>query len=60
MPANGSRFNAREIVFECSTKPDASDSGLAGTEIRTSKKLAISKTEKRMPATAAARGAFML
>jgi hypothetical protein len=59
MPANGRRYKAREIVFECRIIPVGCDSGLEGTEIRISRKLVMAKREKRMPATAAARGVLI-
>jgi hypothetical protein len=59
MPANGRRYKAREIVFGWWIIPVGCDSGLGGMEIRKSRKLVMAKREKRMPATAAARGVFI-
>ena len=58
MPANGTRFNARATVFELVLSHIRASSGSARTENRKSVRPAISKIEKRMPATAAARGVF--
>ena len=58
MPANGTKFSASATVFARVRSQAPASSGLAGTENRRSTKLVISRTEKRMPAMAAARGAL--
>jgi ABC-type molybdenum transport system ATPase subunit/photorepair protein PhrA len=58
MPANGTRFNPRATVFELVLSHTPASSGSARTESRKSTRAAIRKIEKRMLATAAARGVF--
>jgi len=59
MLANGRRYKAREIAFEWWIISVGCDSGLGGMEIRKSRELVMPRREKRMPATAAARGVFI-
>jgi len=59
MPANGSRFKEKEIVFKWFMTAVAGPSGLAGIEIQISSRLVMNNNEKTIPAMAAARGVLM-
>jgi hypothetical protein len=58
MPANGSRCSARLTVFQLTASHVPASCGLAGTDIRMSTRLMMSRVENTIPATAAARGVF--
>src|SRR5208282_4474598 len=58
MPANGTRFSARATLFELVLSRAPVSSGSARAESRNSKRPVVRRTEKRMPATATAGGAF--
>jgi hypothetical protein len=59
MLAKDRMFNAREMFFECVTTAAAGPSGLEGMETQISRWLVIVRREKRIPASAAARGVLM-
>lgn len=58
MPANGTMLRASATVSKRVLSHAPPSSGSAGTESRTSTRLVMSRTEKTMPAIAAARAVF--
>src|SRR5258705_4435610 len=56
IPANGTRFSARATVLDPVLSQAPASSGSARTESRNNRRTEIMRTEKRMPAMAAARG----
>ena len=58
MPANGTKFSASATLFELVFSHVPASSGSARTESRNNTRPVIRRTEKRMPAMAAARGVF--
>src|SRR5271165_1714234 len=58
IPANGTKFSARATLFELVLSHAPDSRGSARTESRNSTRPEIRRSEKRMPAMAAARGVF--